>query len=70
VKQFTGETRTYTRFGDSGNKVRDEFCPNCGTTLRWFVDVVPNRQVFAGGTFDDMKALTIIAEMYTDDAMP
>ena len=70
VKQFTGETRTYMRSGDSGNKVRYEFCPNCGTTLRWFVDGVPNRQVFAGGTFDDMKALTIIAEMYTDHAMP
>jgi hypothetical protein len=26
--------------------------------------------VFAGGAFDDMTALTVIAEMYTDDAMP
>ena len=26
--------------------------------------------VFAGGAFDNMTALTVIAEMYTDDAMP
>jgi hypothetical protein len=26
--------------------------------------------VFAGGALDDMTALTVIAEMYTDDAMP
>jgi hypothetical protein len=70
VKQFTGETRTYVRSGDSGNKVRYEFCPHCGTTLRWHVDIVPDRQAFAGGAFDDMKALTVIAEMYTDDATP
>lgn len=70
VKEFAGETRTYTRVGDSGNKVRYEFCPNCGTTLRWHVDIVPQRQAFAGGAFDDMKRLTVIAEMYTDEAMP
>jgi hypothetical protein len=69
VKEFTGETRTYTRAGDSGNKVRYEFCPHCGTTLRWHVDIVPNRQAFAGGAFDDMKGLSVIAEMYTDDAL-
>ena len=70
VKQFSGETAIYTRTGDSGNTVRYEFCPHCGTTVRWHVDIVPNRQAFAGGAFDDMKALTPIAEMYTDDAMP
>ncbi len=70
VKEFAGETRTYMRVGDSGNKVRYEFCPKCGTTLRWHVDIVPQRQAFAGGAFDDMKALKVIAEMYTDEAMP
>jgi len=69
VKEFTGETRTYTRVGDSGNKVSYEFCPNCATTLRWHVDIVPNRQVFAGGALDSMKGLKVIAEMYTDEAV-
>ncbi|HEY1288577.1 MAG TPA: GFA family protein [Burkholderiales bacterium] len=70
VKEFVGETKTYCRTGDSGNQVRYEFCPNCGTTLRWFVDIVPRRQAFAGGTFDESGSLKPIAEMYTDAAAP
>jgi hypothetical protein len=26
-----------------------EFCPKCGTTVRWQIEIVPNRQVFALG---------------------
>jgi hypothetical protein len=70
VAAFTGERRIYTRLGDSGNKVRYEFCPSCATTLCWHVDIVPQRQAFAGGAFDDMRALNLIAEMYADDALP
>jgi hypothetical protein len=70
VQEFLGATRTFTRIGDTGNKVQYEFCPNCATTLRWHVDILPNRQVFAAGAFDDMRQFTVIAEMYTDDAAP
>ena len=70
VKQFVGETKTYTRTGDTGNTVHYEFCPKCGTTLRWHVDIVPNRQAFAGGAFDNMNDIEVVAEMYTDDALP
>ena len=70
VKEFSGPTRTFTRLGDSENKVHYEFCPNCGTTLRWHVDIVPGRQAFAGGTIDDMRLLKLTAEMYTDAALP
>jgi hypothetical protein len=69
VQEFSGATRTFTRIGDTGNKVQYEFCPNCATTLRWHVDILPNRQVFAAGAFDDMRQFTVIAEMYTDDAV-
>jgi len=70
VKQFVGETRTYTRKGDTGSAVHYDFCPKCGTTLRWRVDIVPNRQAFAGGAFDDMNSIKVVAEMCTDDALP
>ena len=70
VQNFQGAIQTFTRIGDSGNKVRYEFCPSCATTLRWHVDIVPNRQVFAGGAFDDMRQFDVIAEMYTDEAVP
>jgi hypothetical protein len=70
VKEFIGETKIYLRRGDSGNQVRYEFCPNCGTTLRWFVEIVSGRQAFAGGTFDNLDNLRPVAEMYTDAAAP
>ena len=69
VKEFVGPTKTFTRVGESGKSVRYEFCPTCGTTVRWHVDLIPNRQVFAGGTFDDVHQFEIAGEMYTAEAL-
>ncbi len=69
VKTFTGETKTHTRTGDTGNQVHYEFCPNCGTTVRWRVERT-GRQVFAAGAFDDMSWMAVHGEMYTDEAAP
>jgi hypothetical protein len=69
VKEFIGQTRTFTRTGESGKQVRYEFCPNCGTTVRWHVELIANRQVFAGGTLDEPECLKIDGEMYTDAAL-
>jgi hypothetical protein len=70
VKEFSGQTKTFIRTGESGKSVRYDFCPNCGTTLRWQVELLPNRQVFAGGAFDDADQFQIVSEMYTDQALP
>ena len=70
VNEFTGRTKSFRRKGDSGNDVQYEFCPNCGTTLRWFVEMIPGRQAFAGGALDNFDALVPIAEIYTDAAVP
>tara|TARA_B100000315_G_scaffold143977_1_gene132995 strand:- start:798 stop:1250 length:453 start_codon:yes stop_codon:yes gene_type:complete len=69
LKVISGELMRFSRDGESGNQVHADFCPNCGTTLRWIVDAVPNRQVFAGGAFDDTSWITIVGEMYTDKAI-
>jgi len=55
VAAFSGQTRTYTRSGESGKEVHYEFCPQCGATIRWRIDIVPNRQVFAGGAFEHIR---------------
>jgi hypothetical protein len=57
------------RKGDSGNDVRYDFCPQCGTTIRWQVAMIADRVVFAGGAFDDMSALKIAGEMYAEFKM-
>jgi hypothetical protein len=70
VTEFSGETKTFTRKGGSGKHVHYEFCPQCGTTLRWHVELLAGRQVFAGGAFDDSTQFEVMGEMYTDQALP
>jgi hypothetical protein len=70
VERFEGVTTIFSRLGDSGKKVDYEFCPSCGTTIRWRVEYISNRQVFAGGALDDPKRIEIGGEMYTTDALP
>jgi len=66
--RLQGEPKAFIRKGDSGKDVRYEFCPHCGTTIRWMVAAMPNLQGFAGGAFDNFQVLSPIAEMYTADA--
>jgi hypothetical protein len=70
VETFTGAITTFTRVGDSGQTVDYDFCPSCGTTVRWRVGRMPNRIVFAGGALDDATQLQICGEIYTADALP
>jgi hypothetical protein len=38
--------------------------------LRWHVELLAGRQVFAGGAFDDSTQFEVMGEMYTDQALP
>ena len=67
---FTGQTKTYTRKGDSGSDVHYEFCPECGTTVRWKVGHLPDKEALAGGAFDDISTLNMVGDMYTDFKAP
>ena len=70
LAEFVGDTKTFTRTGESGNPVHYEFCPKCGTTVRWQIEIVPNRQVFALGAFDEPSQFTVVGEMYANEALP
>ena len=70
VVAATGATRTFIRTGESGKAVHYEFCPECGTTVRWRVELIGNRYVYAAGTLDDPSAIEVVAEMYTAQALP
>jgi hypothetical protein len=69
LSAFTGETKTFIRVGESGKLVHYEFCPQCGTTVRWKIEIVPNRQVFALGTFDEPGQFKVVGEMYADEGL-
>lgn len=68
--EFGGATRTFRRVAESGNPVEYEFCPECGSVIRWRVAGLAGRQVIAGGAFDDAGAFEIAGEMYTAKALP
>jgi hypothetical protein len=70
LESFDGETRTFTRIAESGNRVEYDFCPQCATTIRWRVAALHGRQVLAGGAFDNPQAFEIVGEMYTGEALP
>ena len=70
VTEFKGTTKTYVRVAESGRPVHYEFCPECGTTIRWRVESMPGSIVFAGGAFDDTSKFKVAGEMYTDSALP
>lgn len=69
LKEFRGEVRTFMRVAESGNPVEYDFCPICATTVRWRVAPLLNRQVLAGGAFDDPRAFQMVGEMYTAEAL-
>jgi hypothetical protein len=70
IVSFSGDTTSYIRIAESGRKVHYEFCPTCGTTVRWRLDGAANRYIFAAGTFDAIQELKAVGEMYTAVALP
>jgi hypothetical protein len=70
VSSLEGQTKTFTRKAESGRSVDYEFCPNCGTTIRWGIKAAPDRKIFAGGALDQIMQLTVAGEMYSGTALP
>lgn len=68
--EFRGQTRTFKRVAESGNEVEYDFCPACATVIRWRVAALQDRQVIAGGAFDNPGVFEMAGEMYTANALP
>jgi hypothetical protein len=45
-------TKTYRLVSDAGRWIETEFCENCGTTVSWTLEFLPDFRGIAGGTFD------------------
>jgi hypothetical protein len=48
-----GTSKVYIRDGQEGRKLRFHFCPECGTTVYWDLDIRPDLTGVAFGAFDD-----------------
>ncbi|MBR0551399.1 GFA family protein [Stakelama marina] len=53
----SGETRTFERAAQSGNWIRDYFCPECGGTAFYVTQQEPEVCAFPIGVFDAPEKL-------------
>jgi len=51
----SGASKLFVRPGAEGRKMRNHFCPECGSTLYWESDLVPGAVGVAVGGFMDPK---------------
>ena len=51
--RIEGRATRYIRSGDSGGVITTHFCPSCGSTVHWAIDVQPDVVAVAVGAFAD-----------------
>ncbi|MDJ0637791.1 MAG: GFA family protein [Paracoccaceae bacterium] len=49
---ISGETESWARKADTGRALENHFCPNCGTTLYWSLEMRPDHFGVGYGSFD------------------
>ena len=54
----------------SGRWIRNEFCPACGTTVSWTLQMRPGLRAIAGGSFDDPSWYEVACHIWTRSARP
>ena len=50
-----GQAAEFVRVGDDGGHVTNSFCPNCGTTVFWSIDTIPDAVAVSAGSFADLS---------------
>ena len=63
--KIQGETRDFTKSSDSGQTIRNTFCPVCGTTLLTHPSGLPGLALLRAGTLDDVSVVHPQVNMYT-----
>jgi hypothetical protein len=48
-----GASKAYRRDGQQGRKLTNHFCPECGTTVYWHAETLPDAWGIAVGAFGD-----------------
>ncbi len=53
IEQVDGKAKIFNRSSDSGRGLSMRFCPECGTTVYWELDMAPGQISVAVGCFAD-----------------
>ncbi|KAK7517403.1 Mss4-like protein [Phyllosticta citriasiana] len=56
-KLASGSPKTWSRVGESGGKVTNHFCPECGTLLFVKGEMLAGTTLVKGGTLDDLSLI-------------
>ena len=62
--QMTGATTDFTKPSDSGQTIRNTFCPACGTTLCTHPSGLQGLALIRAGTLDDASVVAPQISMY------
>lgn len=61
-----GESRSWENIGDSGGKATYHFCPNCGSTVWYVLDSLPDMIAVLVGAFADPEFPSPGVEVYAE----
>ena len=66
VEFLQGSTQSYTFHSDTtGRWIKNEFCPQCASTISWTLEMRPGLRAIAGGSYDDPRWFTIAHHIWT-----
>jgi hypothetical protein len=68
--RLQGELKIWERVADSGRRVENLFCPQCGTRIYHSSSLGPDFIHLRAGTLDDTSKLRPAAHVWTDRAQP
>ena len=69
--QVTGALKDYAFTTESGRRFTTRFCPDCGTSVLWDLEMSPDLIGVAGGTFDPPAFwFPLSREIFTRSAAP
>ncbi len=63
---MAGEAREFTRAGDEGGRVTYAFCPACGVTVHYRIDLDPGVVAVPAGAFGDAGFVAPFVEVYQE----
>jgi len=69
VEFLQGDMQTFEfHSSESGRWLRNEFCPKCGSTVSWTLEMRPGLRGIAGGNFDDPNWYSVTGHIWTSAA--
>jgi hypothetical protein len=67
IVSVDGTSKEYGRTADSGRGLTNHFCPECGTTVYWSLEMRPDHLGIAAGCFADPQFTAPVRTIWTEN---